>query len=198
MDGLENALKERVANANAAFMAKLPVKPNLANDYEEQDDYSHMLGDLDEVAPIAFRMEYRGANGSTSERMVRLLKMTADGGDYKISAWCYHRNAYRLFLLSRVTEISDIATGEIFSDARAFFEDCGVLQSETPEAQAVRLCMNELITLSFVGACDGLFHPAEREEVVKHVFERFCEPLIESKVHRLVGSIAPDEKAFER
>ncbi|MDI7776313.1 TerB family tellurite resistance protein [Asticcacaulis sp. EMRT-3] len=197
MASLQSVLKVHVENANAALVRQQLLEAYSSDD-QEDDLSDHEIDDHDEVTPIAFNMQYRGASGGLTGRTVRLLKITPDSGDYKLSAWCYHRDAYRLFLLSRIVEITDIVTGEVFDDAYAFFADCGVFQPETPEAHAVRLCRDEIVLLSIVGACDGLFRPSERDEVVKHVFDRVCEPLNEGEVHRLIRSIAPDEKAFER
>jgi predicted DNA-binding transcriptional regulator YafY len=142
------------------------------------DDFEDKVDD-DYVAPMVFRMSYLSSSGEKSDRVVRLIKLDDIDRDIRVSAWCYHREAYRSFFLSRIVEVSDISTGEVFEDARIFLADCGALKAETAEAKALRLCSDELAILAFVGSCDGLFKPEEKDEVVKHVCYSSDEPLNE-------------------
>lgn len=162
------------------------------------DDEENLQDETDDdyVAPMVFRISYLSSTGVASDRVIRLLKLSDIERDIRMSAWCYHREAYRSFLLSRIVEISDISTGEVFEDARIFLSGCGALRPETPEAKALRLCSDELAVLAFVGNCDGLFCPEEKDEVVKHVCYSSDEPLDEQFIRMRVASIAPDEKAF--
>jgi len=162
--------------------------------YDEED----FEDDADDgyVAPMVFRMSYLSSGGAKTDRVVRLLKLTDIDRDIKMSAWCYHRGAYRSFLLSRIVEISDVSTGEVFEDARIFLTDCGALKPETAEAKALRTCSDELAILAFVGNCDGLFRPEEQDEIVKHVCYSSDEPLDEQFIRMRVASIVPDERVF--
>ncbi len=162
------------------------------HDEEELEDET----DDEYFAPMVFRMTYLSSSGVMSDRIIRLLKLSDIDRDIRVSGWCYHRAAYRSFLLSRIVEISDVSTGEVFEDARRFFTECGALRPETAEARALRLCSDELAVLAFVGNCDGLFRPEEKDEVVKHVCYSSDEPLDELFIRMRVASIVPDERAF--
>jgi hypothetical protein len=173
----------------AILSAGIAVPSYDEEDFEDDTDDEY-------VAPMVFRMSYLSSSGVKSDRVVRLLKLENVDRDVRVSAWCYHRRAYRSFLLSRIFEISDVSTGEVFEDARVFLTECGALKAETPEAKALRLCSDELAILAFVGNCDGLFRPEEKDEIVKHICYSSDEPLDEPFIRARIASIAPDEKAF--
>jgi hypothetical protein len=160
-----------------------------------EDDSVEAIIDEPEPFAIAFDMTYAGSGGTTRRR-VRLNTIKDVGTDINFSAWCYVRENYRTFKLSKVIEIYDIATGDTYLRPRDYFEELGILATLTEEAKAISECFNELTVLAFLGACDGQFLPEEKDELVKHVCLKADIALDQDAVRRRVTAFAPDEKAF--
>ncbi len=161
------------------------------------EDHASSHNDEDYTAPLVFDMRYLNAKGETSDRRVRLSRILYQDTAVNFQAWCYMRNRYRTFKLGNVKEIIDVATGEIFDDPHAYFAECGVFEGQSPEARALAVCKDDLAILSLMATCDGNVHPAEIDEIVKHVFSRADEELDEAKIRCVVSQIAPDRNAAQ-
>lgn len=165
------------------------------------DELEALAGGQD-APPLVYHLLYRDLEGRVTGRCVTFHRCSSEGGDLRIYAYCHLRKAPRMFRASRITEITDLTTGEIHDDPRGFLATHPVLATAgnlaCDEQLAIKRCRPELVILTVVGSADGHFHEDEQTEVVKHVFDRWDGPLREDEVRRRLRSWAADETAFQR
>lgn len=169
------------------------------------DDQTMINADLAlaEAPPIVFHLIYSDANESLTGRGFKLLRLGQTGNDIAVGGICFMRSAYRQFKATRIVEVTDLNTGEISEDGRAFFANHPLLglgdgRKKTEEEKAIKEVRDELVVLTFVSASDGEIHPFEMEEIVKFVFNSWDESLDEAIVAARVASFVPDSSAFLR
>jgi predicted DNA-binding transcriptional regulator YafY len=68
-------------------------------------------------------IDYANAKGFSSTRTITILGVNTSIKDFVVTAHCHERNAMRTFKLSRIVDIVDINTGEIFENKREFLEE---------------------------------------------------------------------------
>lgn len=163
-----------------------PLAEPLIDDLVENDSFT---------APIVFDMTYRSGAKVTARR-IKLISIRPEPHEVYFNAFCFMRESYRLFKVSSIVEVTDMVTGEVFSDGRAYFEDLGILKPLCAEDRALRACAHDLTVLAYLAACDGSFAACEHDAIVKHVALSVDEPLDEAVIARRIGFIAPDPKAF--
>lgn len=164
------------------------------------------IGDADLAAmdapPLIFHLIYRDANGALTGRGFKLQKVFAESKDFGVRGICYLRHAPRLFKASRIVEITDLGTGEIFENGIEYFSQHPLLEKETapwqvsPEEKAFQHFIDEIIVLTILAASDGDIHELEIDEIVKMVGFGWDEPLNEDRLRRRILSLAPDAAAF--
>lgn len=159
-------------------------KPRLTgNDTVAKPRRKELSGLQAEGATIFIR--YVDAKGDESERRisVRRIYTADDPTDFYIQAYCFEREAPRAFYASRMEEVIDLETGEVFENPIEFFkrELSPVIEStEQPDQaqtiknhfQAVRLLKSELAALMFMSRADGRMHPKERQEILAYAIQR--------------------------
>jgi hypothetical protein len=121
----------------------------------------------------------------------------------RVSAYCRARNAFRCFLASRIIEVTDLHTGEVFEDALAFFAAHATATGPSAdltlslETLAMQECRDEVAILYVVAEADGDFATAERDVIVRHVMDR-CpdEGMSEVEIRKRVNALHPTEHAY--
>jgi hypothetical protein len=170
-------------------------------------DDAGMLVEVDDPStpPLGFHLLYRDAKDAVSGRCVTIRTLLDQGTDVRITALCHLRTALRMFMASRVIEVTDLVTGEVHDNGLTFFREHPLLHTApseadraSPEARAIRACQDEIVILSFVGASDGDFDDDEHEQIVRHVLLRCDDPLDEDLVSQRIRAFVPDEQSFER
>ncbi|SFN99151.1 NINE protein [Salegentibacter flavus] len=140
---------------------------------------------LNSLAQIA----YKDAQGQKSERRITMYSInpTIDD-DYMIKAYCHERNAQRTFKLSRITELTDIETGEVFDNPEKYFLDrfnespIGIITNVFQELES------EILVLTFVARADGYLRKKEREIIIAFLVNKsnmdFDLDLLENEIRR--------------
>lgn len=105
-------------------------------------------------------IEYKDAKGNVSTRRITIKKIDTSKADPLLKAYCHERKAARSFKISRISEIVDIETGEIFQNAREFLIPVGSQSSE--ERNAMLSIKDELLIMTYMAKADGVFHENER------------------------------------
>lgn len=124
---------------------------------------------LNSLAQIA----YKDVQGQESERRITMYSInpTIDG-DYIIKAFCHERKAQRTFKLSRITELTDIETGEVFNNPQKYFLDrfnespIGIITNAFQELES------EIMILTFVSRADGYLRKKEREIIMEFIINK--------------------------
>ncbi len=113
---------------------------------------------------------YIDAQGQRSQRRITMYSIneTLDH-DYMIQAYCHERGAQRTFKLSRITELTDIETGEVFANPEKYFLD---RYNESPIgiiSKAFQEMEPEILVLSFVARADGYLREKERTIIQEYI-----------------------------
>lgn len=175
-----------------------------------QFDHEAMLAqDPDDppAPPIVFHLVYQDAKGDLSARCITLRTVRRELTEIRLGTFCHFRSAFRTFVASRVVEATDLATGEVHEDGLEYFGSHPLLEglnadsitNLSMETLAMQECRDEVILLSFIAAADECVDEAERDEIVRHVMDRYPEEGVrESEIRRRVRTFIPDERAFDR
>lgn len=140
---------------------------------------------LNSLAQIA----YKDAQGQKSERRITMYSISPTlDDDYMIRAYCHERNAQRTFKLSRITELTDIETGEVFDNPEKYFLDrfnespIGIITNVFQELES------EILVLTFVARADGYLRKKEREIIIDFLVNKsnksFDLDLLENEIRR--------------
>ncbi len=109
------------------------------NEYEDEDEDENKYEN--KKSPEKYKFELLGEHNNTklkalvyilyvdtkrqsSRREIKIILFNSmKNGDYKIRAFCHKRNSIRTFRLSRIVELTDLATGEIYDDPEKYFSN---------------------------------------------------------------------------
>lgn len=127
--------------------------PSLA-EREEEGPYEDLFG-------TSWVIAYTDAQGDESTRRITVLgAKIGKGGDRTIMAKCHERNGIRQFRIDRITELMNIATGEIIEPPTKVF---GAARIDMPapdprlkeHERVMRAARDPLRVLLFVARADG-------------------------------------------
>lgn len=171
---------------------------------EFEDDPTMIMADLggDEAPPMAFHLIYRDAKDNLTGRGFKMVRLATKDNDITVGGVCYLRSKYRAFRASRIVELTDLATGEVFEDGVSFFTKhpligpSAIMPSE--EEKAIKALRDEVVVLTFIAASDGEIHEAEMDEIVKYVAFNWDEPVDENRLRKRIISFVPDANAFHQ
>lgn len=156
----------------------------------------------DEASPMLFDSVYQDAKGDLTGRGFKMMRLATKDNDITVGGICYLRSRYRAFKASRIVELTDLATGEVFEDGITYFSNHPLIgpssNMPTEEEKAIRALDDDVVVLTFVAAADGEIHEAEMDEIVKFVSYSWDDPLDEDKLRRRLASFVPDADAFHR
>lgn len=140
---------------------------------------------LNSLAQIA----YKDAQGQNSVRRITMYSInpTIDD-DYMIKAYCHERKAQRTFKLSRIKEVTDIETGEVFDNPEKYFLD---RFNESPIGKITNVFQeleSEILVLTFVARADGYLRKKERKIIIDYIIdktnEHFDLDLLENEIRK--------------
>ena len=203
MDALSQFVAARSELRRRAVRARAEELGRLERD-GGPDDASMLEDDLEligqDVMPSSFHCVYSSAAGVLSERCITIRRVELIVNDIKLIVYCHLRRATRTLLASRIIQLIDLNTGEVFDEAanycRDHFLNDGAPTGFGPEALAIGRCKDELVLLTVLAAVDGTVCENEEDLLVAHVFDRWDDPLDEGEVRRRLRAIVPDEAAF--
>jgi TM2 domain-containing membrane protein YozV len=139
-------------------------------EFFEIDDLPEGI-DILQLNTLAF-ISYKDAQGQESDRRVTIKSIYQIHDDYMISAHCHEREAHRTFKLSRIKQLTDIETGEIFAEPREYFLE---RFNDSPIGKLTKIFQeleDEILVLSFMARADGFLRQKEREIIAKYIQNR--------------------------
>ncbi|MBN67296.1 MAG: hypothetical protein CMM94_07015 [Rickettsiales bacterium] len=90
--------------------------PEMDEEYQEDGHWA-----FEEFIGMSVGIHYVDSKGKESERRIRIHTLCEQpDGDILMKCHCYERNASRSFKLSRIRQIIDLQTGEIFEEPTRF------------------------------------------------------------------------------
>jgi len=116
------------------------------------------------------QITYTDSKGQKSERRITMYSVnpTIDN-DYMIRAYCHERKAPRTFKMSRIVELTDMETGEIFDNPTKYFLD----RFEDSPIGLITKCFqkleSEILILTFVARADGYLRKKERQIIMDFI-----------------------------
>lgn len=162
---------------------------------------SDALPALPNTAPAAIHLStlvsivYVDAKENESERRITISAIhPKKSGDLLVHSYCHERRAYRAFKASRIVELVDLSTGEVFDDAKNFLSHHVLMLNNDRPGSWLDAVRSELTVLSFFGRCDGHFHPAEQDLIAAHFKNRHDAP--PSATQPIIRRANPDERSF--
>ncbi len=201
---------------NKAVQSKAARKLELSNSQQliDRDDQSEEVdvgnlkpNQLGTISGQAVILEYENIKGEKTQRIVTCKRYYKHGNEGYLWAFCQMRKQTRQFKISRIIEIGNPRTGEMFVSVAVFFELFSPDQShvskpgwglsENKKADLIAL----LNVLVFIANCDKDFHDLERslfEDCIGKFWLRFegpGDPDIES-IGRYIANLAPDGETF--
>lgn len=130
------------------------------------------------LSGASFYIVYKDSRGQKSERRITLRKVSAKGSDIRLNAFCHERQAIRSFYASRIIEMSDMATGEVFDDAIGEFQNmigANPIESKVKkygiykELDSIQLEINALV---YMARADGRMVKSERASIISYIMSR--------------------------
>ena len=196
-------LRRRGANSAAfsppiAVVTFTPQLPAVDADEGELDGLA-----IADCVGCTFAIDYVDSKGAESRRRITIRSVkrrTADPTDILIRAYCHERGAARAFLLSRIREVIDLATGEVIGDPRAYFMAISVPGVGGPRDdthQALERVRPDLQILVALARADGQFHPDEDQVILSYVASR-CRDLNPdwAAVQRHIATLHPERDNY--
>lgn len=163
-------------------------------DFSDEETVSIDVPELDCIGR-SFGIRYSDAKGNESQRRITVKSLTPQASDLLVKAYCHERRAARAFKASRIQEIVDLETGEVETDALAFFAK---YLSDDPAYDALRNCGPELQVLAFFARCDGEFEETEKDAIVDFVMERAAADIDAEAIESHVVGLHPDSDSLYR
>lgn len=161
----------------------------------------------DSVNGLTIIIAYRDAKGAASLRQVSCVRIETGQGKRYLRAFCHHRRAQRVFLLTRIESVHDAETGEELAggiDYFAPFADDRIGESPLgwglSPVQRANLGAG-LTALIFLSRCDGHVDTAENDEIDTFTASWWIRaeiraPFPEADIAAHIRRIAPDVEAF--
>ena len=159
-----------------------------------------------ETPPLVVHITYRDTRSNISGRCVTIKTVRDMVSDIQIGCYCHLRRTYRSFLASRVVEVVELTTGEVFQDGVKYFRHHPLLKPapesglSPPAAHVldIRDCRDAIVLLSFLASADGEFNPLEEDQIVSYVLDEACSPDVgEEDIRSAIRGFAPDRVDFE-
>ena len=161
----------------------------------------------DSVNGLTIIIAYRDAKGAASLRQVSCIRIETGQGNRYLRAFCHHRRAQRVCLLTRIESVHDAETGEELAggtDYFAPFADDRIGESPLgwglSPSQRANLGAG-LTALIFLSRCDGHVDTAEDDEIDTFTASWWIRaeiraPFPEADIAAHIRRMAPDVEAF--
>ena len=199
------------------FSATVPQAPS-PKDFSPRlpaEDFDETPADMPVARPnegesvngLTIIIAYCDAKGATSLRQVSCIRIETGGGKRYLRAFCHHRRAPRVFLLTHINAVHDAETGEELADGLDYFAQFADDQiSDSPLGWGLSPTQRTdlgagLTALTFLSRCDGHVDPAENGEIETYVASWWIRSdiraaLPEREIAHYVRRLAPDAEAF--
>ena len=123
---------------------------------------------LTPISGIPCIIGYVDSKGNTTERLITCQRIDLHRDEPYLWAYCHTRTKVRQFRVSRIREVSDATTGELYTTVEAFFGQFSV-DNQHRSQPGWGLSVNRkadlvalLNALVFVARCDKEYHSIER------------------------------------
>ena len=185
----------------SAFSGKETRAPKVTVDFGVSLDASFEDDEMEELEPEldcigkAYGIVYTDAKGRESNRRITVKSLNNQRSDLLVKAFCHERQAARSFKASRITQVVDLETGEVFDDAADLFSK---YLSNDPTYETLRTCGPGLQVLTFMARCDDDFHYLEQDIIMEYVLSKSPENIDYDAVRSHVYGLYPDSESFER
>ncbi|MDY7395572.1 NINE protein [Aureibaculum sp. 2210JD6-5] len=132
---------------------------------------------------------YIDSKDQKSERRITMnsVSQTANN-DYVIKGYCHEKKAQRTFRLTRIQQLTDMETGEIFENPSQYFTE---RFQDSPIGRITKIFQeleSEILILTFVARADGYLRIKEREIIMKFIIDEsnadFDKKLLENEIRR--------------
>jgi hypothetical protein len=186
------------------FAPRLP-----AEDFDETPAGLPMVrpNEGESVSGLTVIIAYHDAKGAASLRQVSCVRIETGEGKLYLRAFCHHRRAQRVFLLTRIKAVHDAETGEELADGIEYFAQFADDRiSDSPLGWGLSPVQRAdlgagLAALIFLSRCDGHVDPAENDEIETYLASWWIRSEIraalpEREIAHYVRRLAPDAEAF--
>jgi len=161
----------------------------------------------DSVNGLTIIIAYRDAMGAASLRQVSCVRLEMGQDKRYLRAFCHHRRAQRVFLLTRIEAVHDAETGEELADRPNYFAQFADDRiSESPLGWGLSPVQRAdlgsgLTALIFLSRCDGHVDLAENDEIDTFtaawwIRAEIRAALPEADIAAHIRRMAPDAEAF--
>ncbi|HMI05383.1 MAG TPA: hypothetical protein VK541_23035 [Pedobacter sp.] len=128
---------------------------------------------------ILVHINYVDASGLKSSRRITIYYMYNEYKDISLHSFCHERREDRTFKLSRITQMTDIETGEIIKNYSGYFTD---RFNDTPIGKLTRMFIQmkpEISILIFMARADGFLRKPERD-IIREFIDQHSETQLDS------------------
>jgi predicted DNA-binding transcriptional regulator YafY len=152
---------------------------------------------------LAFQIRYVDSRGEESSRRITVRRLATKSDDVLIYAYCHERRAPRCFASSRISEMIDVATGEVIGDPSSHFSLFVAPSdaSELPTTETIARIQDAATVLVFLARADGRLDVAETRAIAGRIVALVGgrhEELIDTVIARLYPDSWSALDAFER
>lgn len=146
------------------------------------------------------RIDYRDGAGSRTTRNIRLMKYGSWEGGAILWAYCYLRQANRTFRTDRIASCTDLDTGEIILNLKAWLDEKYQASPDRVLEKIIDTSWDLLRVLYYVSKADGRLTQKERAIMRDAVRSMSDHPAIDDKrIDDMFDSIDnPSITAFKR
>lgn len=155
----------------------LPIKALAGGPMLPEIDSDELCRDGGSLASIPINelllIEYQDGRGNRSVRRITVKYIVnKSDGDCDMWSYCHEREAYRMFLLSRVEKITYIQTGETIENPLINFKGKYGDPDRIELNKVMKLYEDEILCLVFIGRSDGVLRKSERAIIEKYIFDK--------------------------
>ena len=201
---------ERLVSGFRAQTVVPPLSPTLTVVLPAEDESSlpvTPVAEVDPVAGLACFITYNTADGRETFRSITCHRIERRGETSYVQGLCHKREAIRLFRIDRISEVADIATGEVLGDG-SFFDRFRVDSSKDAKSDNWGLSRSRKATLlaglnalAFMAKIDGQWHPLEAAVIERFVCSMWLQKEWEGEpplgeIIRHARNLAPDSHVF--
>lgn len=179
---LNGRIKNRPLPKTNENIFYVPEKEILEDFELPQDIESIKLNSLAQII-------YVDSKGQKSERRITIhsVSKTANN-DYIIKSYCHEKNSQRSFRLTRIQQLTDMETGEIFENPSLYFTE---KFQDSPIGMITKVFQkleSEILILTFIARADGYLRAKEREIIKKFIIDKsnvdLDQKMLENEIRR--------------
>lgn len=190
---------------------EIPIKLVISTEYRspekndpdpDHDNWEGAFWDVPSPRNISanLRIDYRDGVGSRSNRNIRLMKYGVWEGGAILWAYCHLRQANRTFRTDRIISCTDLDSGEVIENLKAWLDEKYQASPEHAIEKIVETTWDVLRVLYYVSKADGRLTQKERAVVRDAVRSMSDHPSIDdTRIDDMFDSISnPSITAFKQ